>query len=326
MKLNNILLSLLVVSTVSFAEDAPVVSDDAVDAEQSQQPTEQQVVAPSPPPELNQKMFELGKQKLYPLSTTEMKELDKTTTEFNQLKDELKMGDAKPQVTSERLVEKPGAKIMPLYLHVGLDTIVTFLDSFGQPWPIDFAATSNKGAYKVTVVADHMLRIETKKPDVTADLTVLMIKGSLPFKFALNPSTGNVDTSKSYVIEGKSPTSKHKAPSSGGREPVPDADYDMNTFLDDVPPKDAVAINVNGPRDVEAWKYKNFLVVKTQKQLTQPMGIPTFGANDWKVYRVDNPMPVLVLLQDGEEHYAYLPEDEIADLGQKDKGEDNAQY
>lgn len=327
MKKNKILMSLLLVSSISYAEAVNQPAKENIDAGSGEQVQQQvQVVAPNPPPELSQKMYNQGIQKIFPLSKEQMVDMDKQTTEFNVLKDDLKMGDAAPAVTSERLVEKPGAPIKQLNLHIGLDTIVTFLDSFGQPWPIEFAAPSNKAAYKVEVIADHMIKIEVKKPNVTADLTVLMVKGSLPFKFALKYSDSSVDTSKSYVIEGRSPTSNNKAPVVGGREAVPDAEYDLNTFLDDVPPPEALAINVNGPKDVEAWKYKGSLIVKTQKQLITPDGVPTFGANNWKVYRIESPSPILVLTQDGNDHYAYLPEDELVDLGKKDKGGDDVKY
>ncbi|MNH03624.1 hypothetical protein D3C79_628920 [compost metagenome] len=194
-----------------------------------------------------------------------------------------------------------------------------FVDAMGEPWPIHKADVSN-GAYSVTLTGEHIVKLTVKRTFVTANLTVLLVDKTLPMTFRLSHAqklTGEVDVTKIYRVPGISPMSEKKPMQLKG-EPIPDMRLDLNPFLDDLPPREAIEVQVNGPSDVKVWTYRGKLVVRTKKELITPVGLPVYGVSGWRIYEIENPMPVLVLLDEGEQHYAYIPEDSIADLSNGD--------
>ncbi|MFM5296279.1 DotH/IcmK family type IV secretion protein [Aeromonas veronii] len=270
---------------------------------------------PQLPPEVNEKMYAEGVLKTESLSRDEYVDTYERTKDTALVIDGLGAGQYTISTTSEDIDPRPGSKIKVIDVGLGVDTDLVFVDSMGEPWPVRLAKVANP-AYSVSTIAEHIVRIEVKKTFVTSSVNILLYGQTQPLILRLKHQVnlkGNVDGVKTYRISGLSPMSEKKPIGVGG-EPIPDLRLDLNPFLDDLAPDDAIPVQVNGPSDVKVWTYKQKLVVRTKKTLVTPVGLPLYGVNGWKVYEIENPMPVIVLLEDGQQHYAYIPEDSISDM------------
>ncbi|HGK7310981.1 TPA: hypothetical protein ACJ51G_000958 [Aeromonas hydrophila subsp. hydrophila] len=309
--------ALLVLSQIVCGSSALANGTEQQNAADKSEPSEQRELTNVPrlPPEINQKMYGEGVGTIEQLNSDEYRDIYERSTETAKTMDSLSAGQYKQRNTSEPFDERPGAPTKELTLAKGLDTNVVFVDAMGEPWPIQKADVSN-GAYSVSLTGEHIVKLTVKRTFVTANLTVLLVDKTMPMTFRLSHAeklTGTVDVTKVYRVPGISPMSEKKPAQLKG-EPIPDMRLDLNPFLDDLPPREAIEVQVNGPSDVKVWTYRGKLVVRTKKELITPVGLPVYGVSGWRIYEVENPMPVLVLLDEGEQHYAYIPEDSIADL------------
>lgn len=320
--INKNALALLILSQIFFGGTAlangteqPKAAGDESEAGEQRELTN----VPRLPPEINNKMYGEGVGSIEQLDSDEYRDIYERSAETAKTMDSLSAGQYKQRNTSEPLDERPGAPTKELTLAKGLDTNVVFVDAMGEPWPIQKADVSN-GAYSVALTGEHIVKLTVKRTFVTANLTVLLVDKTLPMTFRLSHAqklTGEVDVTKIYRVPGISPMSEKKPMQLKG-EPIPDMRLDLNPFLDDLPPREAIEVQVNGPSDVKVWTYRGKLVVRTKKELITPVGLPVYGVSGWRIYEIENPMPVLVLLDEGEQHYAYIPEDSIADLSNGD--------
>jgi hypothetical protein len=275
---------------------------------------------PQLPPEVNEKMYAEGILRTETVTPDEYVDTYQRSKNTAIVVDGLSAGQYTIVTSSEDIDPRPGSKIKVIDVGLGVDTDLVFVDSMGEPWPVRLAKVANP-AYSVSTIAEHIVRIEVKKTFVTSSVNILLYGQTQPLILRLKHQLdlkGSVDGVKTYRISGISPMSEKKPIGVGG-EPIPELRLDLNPFLDDLAPDDAIPVQVDGPTDVKVWTYKNKLVVRTKKTLVTPVGLPLYGVNGWKIYEVENPMPVIVLLEDGQQHYAYIPEDSISDM-MRDKG------
>ena len=274
------------------------------------------IEVPRLPPEINAKFYSEAVNELEPVTSEQYQDLQNRAARQKKQLDSLNAGQYKPVSSKERFEERPGAKMKELTVAIGMDSYLTFLDQRGQPWPLSFIDVGNK-AYTVKKRAAHVVQVHVNASFTTATLTFLP-KGKVETFFIrlvhAPQLDSNVDVAKTYILDGVSPSSTID-PRMVEEQAIPDLGIDLNVFLDGLPPEDAKEVLVNAPSDVQVWIYKKKMIVRTQKQLVSPTGMLVTGVNGWRIYQVDNPNPVFVLLDEGgTEHYAYIPEDSIADL------------
>ncbi|MEM0550299.1 MULTISPECIES: DotH/IcmK family type IV secretion protein [Aeromonas] len=322
--INKQTIAILIVTSICSSHmayaNSSVVQKTKGERTETTEPTEAQPLKniPELPPEINEKMYGIGALEVEQLNDDEYRDLYQRSSNTAKTMDELSAGQFKQRNTSEVVDERPGAPTKMMTLGLGLDTNVVFVDAMGEPWPIQAADVSNS-AYEISQIGEHIVKIKVKRSFVTANLSVLLVNKTLPMTFRLSHArnlTSEVDVTKTYRVSGISPMSDAKPTQIKG-EPIPDLRLDLNPFLDDLAPKEATEVQVNGPGDVKVWVYRGKLVVRTKKELVTPVGLPVYGVSGWRVYEIENAMPVLVLIEDGEQHYAYIPEDSIAGLNKE---------
>lgn len=227
--------------------------------------------------------------------------------------------EAKPVITTEVINNKPGSEIPTIFAGVGYNTNIVFKDASGSPWPIKKDSVGNSDAYTLNKIDDHILQIVVEQPNAYSNLSFLLDGQSSLMVVNLEPPKTKIDVIKTYVVQsGLSPKAQEQINSTvrNQRSVSAKIDKNLNLFLDGTPPESAISIPVQSGPNIEIWRYKSKLVVKTRMRITSPNtdAEPLYGNNGWRVYSIDKPNSTMAFIDNGKPMLVSISESAISGM------------
>lgn len=178
----------------------------------------------------------------------------------------------------------------------GFNTIVTFWDTAGNPWDVEYAANGNSKQFEVqqppNIDNKNIIIIIPKANYSRTNITVSLRAEKKPIVFQVE--TNDVKKSKTAFGE-VSVNLMKRNPEIALTSPVIDNTMNQSTedsivllsFLDNIPPKEARKLSLSGEAQlVEAWEFDEHYYVKTPHNLVWPpvKSVQTDG-NNYMVYK-----------------------------------------
>lgn len=178
----------------------------------------------------------------------------------------------------------------------GFDSVVTFLDASGNPWPIEYFRNGNKNQFDIEqpkeISNKNILYISSKKNYARTNLTVVFQGEDTPVIIQVATSdimnSDQADGRVSIRLQKRGPMSDYSEPvvvNSHQQESIETSNV-LLKFLDNLPPKEAFKLDFKGDKSIDAWSYQGDIFVRTKNNLIWP---PTesiqYGEGEVKVYK-----------------------------------------
>lgn len=158
-------------------------------------------------------------------------------------------------VTSVHTLDlSPGSTPPVVRVEHGQGAVVSFLDSAGNPWPIEVADNFNKGLLRTTLFGGHQLSISANTPGAVFNVGVSVLLQGLPTAISFNVVSGQgmVDAQAHMVVPRYLPGQEPPAVAVRGEPSL--AAGDLMAFLLRTPPKVARSLQVEGLSGALAWQ------------------------------------------------------------------------
>ena len=249
--------------------------------------------------------------------------IDELAKRFNASRRAEEQAMVEPGVPVNRRINvsfAPGAATSIISTMKGYPTAVSFFDSTGQPWPIQWNTNSNPAAvaggtncnvangsggpsvaavgfYVCTPVqGSNVLEIAPISISPRGGLVVSLDGAPKPLAFVLLAGGGRYDASLSVHVGDRGP---HARVDIMTRPDVPDTGAPFLTaMLQGVPPAEAVPLSVSGvsPDRLRAWRLGRKVYLRTSYTLMSPQWTASESEGGFTIYAV--PDTPLVLLSD----------------------------
>jgi len=224
----------------------------------------------------------------------------------------------------------PGAATSIVNTAKGYPTAVSFFDSTGQPWPIQWdtnsnpaavaggtncnAPNSNAGGPSVAAVGfyvctptkgSNVIEITPVSLSPRGGLVVSLEAAQKPITFLLVSGGGRYDANLSIHVADRGPHAKVEIMTQPNA-PETGAAY-LTGMLEGVPPADAVPLSVEGvsPDDLRAWRLGKNVYLRTRYTLLSPEWTASEAEGGLTVYAVPY-TPVVLLSVNGRTMSALL--------------------
>lgn len=186
----------------------------------------------------------------------------------------------------------------------GFETIISFWDSSGAPWEIEYHTKGNEKGVAVSspkeINTKNILSISPIGNLVKTNVTVSLVGLDRPI--VLEVQTSDIDKKPivyadiSMQVQARSPKTKIEKPYMDNSFEKSSADDNvLLSFLDGIIPKDAVPVKVvkSAPTQSELWMYNDSYYLRTDAQLIWPPAQSiNSGSVNTKVYRL-TPTPII---------------------------------
>lgn len=261
-------------------------------------------------------------QNAIPLTPEAIEELARRYNATKQAEEEAVTPLAAPVSRQVNVSFSPGAAVSIIQTVKGYPTAVSFFDSTGQPWPIEWDTNSDPAAVSggpscnapntqggPSVVAigffvctptkgSNVLEITPLSLAPRGGLVVSLQNASKPLTFLLMSGGGRYDADLSVHVGERGPNAQvaimtePDAPDTG-------AAY-LTGMLDGAPPADATPLSVEGvsPDDLRAWRLGGNVYLRTPYTLLSPEWTASEAEAGTTVYAVPN-TPVVLLSVNG---------------------------
>jgi intracellular multiplication protein IcmK len=207
-----------------------------------------------------------------------------------------------PMTSSVPVALTPGNAPPTLFLASGMVANATFLDATGAAWPIDRWSVSNQGGkdetFLVTQLGVNILSISSPKLFTVGNIAVKFKELDTPVTLTLAQGASRVvDYNKEFQLPGRGPLA---APAVAAPAVPPEIEPEMYDFLDGIPPSGAIAKSLSGAPGT-LWLYNQAYYLKTRGTLISPGWLNRADASDGTTVYKLQPIPVLVLSEQGRE-------------------------
>lgn len=200
----------------------------------------------------------------------DVRELKRRMEEFSRAQSEAAAPLAKPMPSrSVTITQAAGEDAPEIRVAQGIPTNVVFLDSTGQPWPIEFATPGDPNKFDVLmpIPGTANLQLRPRTPYGYGGLSVTLRGNPVPISLSLTSGQKEVDTRVDVKIGHRGPNA---VASIIDRTGAPNAtDVSLMSFLDGVPPQGSKEVRTS-LSSVRAWLWNNRLVVRTELPLVSP--------------------------------------------------------
>lgn len=225
---------------------------------------------PAPPPDLVQRSLD----QTAPLNVEQlrrlMEELYRRQTTIRE--NFSARPPARPVTSVQTLDLSPGATPPVVRVAIGQGTVLSFADAAGRPWEIVDNINFHGGAFDVKLIAPHLYTIALKEP-AAANITVVLKDLPRPIVVTAVPAQDEVDYLVEFTVPrflGGRPPEAALATAADPHTPNFNAQALLG-YLYRTPPSEAVALQVHGAPDVQAWQSgPNAMVVRTDGMLVLP--------------------------------------------------------
>lgn len=187
--------------------------------------------------------------------------------------------EEKPQTStaSRNLKLEASAEIPEILLTPGYITSIVFYDSTGEPWPITSCSLGNSNAFKVIVpeglLPGNMINVQGLQKFANSNIILTIKDFSLPI--VLNLQTTGMKGKDAVTNSMISFRANRMGPNA--KQPIignpiqTSINKTMMTFLNGVPPKEAIDIStVSEHEDMDMWRYEGSLYLRTYNPVVWP--------------------------------------------------------
>lgn len=182
-----------------------------------------------------------------------------------------------PRPTSSSVIVNlsPGATPPIIRLGNGFITSLVFLDSTGQPWPVQAYDIGDPNSFNVDWDRiGNTLLIQSNTTYKSGNLAVMLKGQDTPVMLTLMPGQRAVDYRVDLRVPGFGPNA---SPIASG---LPDiANPQLLDFLNGIPPDGAQAVQVNGG-PCQAWEFAGNLYLRTQLTVLSPSWLASMSSPD----------------------------------------------
>ncbi len=186
-------------------------------------------------------------------------------------------GDKPPKPTSSSVMVNlsPGSAPPVVRLRAGYVTSLVFLDSTGEPWPIQAYDLGNPKSFNIRWdQKGNTLMVQAMDSYQAGNLAVILKDHNTPVMLTLMPGQQEVDYRVDLRLPGLGPNA---APSISG---LPDSgNSQLLNFLDGVPPAGSQELVVNGG-PCQAWLAGDRLFLRTRLTVLSPGWLSTMRSPD----------------------------------------------
>lgn len=186
-------------------------------------------------------------------------------------------GDKPPKPTSSSVMVNlsPGSAPPVIRLRAGYVTSLVFLDSTGEPWPIQAYDLGNPKSFNVRWdQKGNALMVQAMDTYQAGNLAVMLKDNNTPVMITLMPGQQEVDYRVDLRLPGLGPNA---APSISG---LPDTgNAQLLSFLDGVPPAGTQELIVTGGA-CQAWASGDRLFLRTRLTVLSPSWLSTMRSPD----------------------------------------------
>lgn len=191
-----------------------------------------------------------------------------------------------------RVALEPGRSPVPVYTTANIATSLVFHDSTGQPWPITSVTNGGPSHFQVLrpeLPDGNLLNVMPTQGYATSTIVVTLENRDVPLVVRLESDSVRAPERKADALV------LFQLAHHGPKASVPiikdikeTADSTMLTFLDRVPPDDAVRVRMDpGSDNVLVWQYGGKHYVRTTHTLMWPAWTAVVnGAGNTKCYEV----------------------------------------
>ncbi|ACB97392.1 DotH/IcmK family type IV secretion protein [Beijerinckia indica] len=229
-----------------------------------------------------------------PLTPEMIRELGRRYREIKREEERATTQIATPVSRRINVAFIPGQATNIIQTVKGYPSAISFFDSTGQPWPIEWNsnsnpssiaggsncnATTNTGGPAVAAVGFHVctptkgsnvLEVTPMSLEPRGGLVVTLEGAPKPLSFMLVGGGGRYDSDVSVHVADRGPHAKVEITR---RTPAPDTGSGFLTaMLDGVPPAEATPLVVSGvsPEDLRAWRLGDKVFLRTRMTLISP--------------------------------------------------------
>lgn len=206
----------------------------------------------------------------------------------------------------------PGATPPVVRVAKGMGATVNFVDTAGNPWPIEFANNFYAEAATVTQMAPHVLSVAANSPHLSGSVGVMLKGLTTPVNFVVTPAQFETDFRVDLRIAGLSPdavpvpgrtqSSRTRIGTTGATQGA--AGDDLMGFMYGGTPSGATRLQIeltgSTQLDTRAWQTASGkLVVRTAALIQSPGWYQRLPALDGTAVYELPPTPVLRVSVDG---------------------------
>jgi intracellular multiplication protein IcmK len=182
-----------------------------------------------------------------------------------------------PRPTSTTIMVNlaPGATPPVIRLSNSFVSSLVFLDSTGQPWPIQAYDIGDPGSFNVQWNrSGNTLLVQPTTTYKSGNIAVMLKGKDTPIMVTLVPGQHAVDYRADLRVPGMGPNAK---PTTSSLPSV--ANPSLLTFLNGVPPQGAKRMQVTGG-PAQAWLYKGKVYLRTSLTLLSPSWMSSMSSPD----------------------------------------------
>jgi len=290
------------------AQGAPQAPGIGMQSRPQQQAAQGQPMPAIPAPPLD--LVQMGLEMSAPMNVEQVRQLMEEVYRRNMATREnfTNRPPARPVTSLHTLDLSPGATPPVVRVAVGQGSVLSFADAAGRPWEIIDNINFNASAFEVRLIAPHLYTIALKSP-APANISIVLKDLPRPIVITAVPAQNEVDYLVEFTVPrflGGRPPANALATAADPSAPVFNAQTLLG-FLYRTPPRDAVALRVEGLPGVLAWQSgPNTMVVRTDGMVMLPAWLRRHVATDgMAVYEV--PLsPVVAISHNGRVHRGAL--------------------
>ena len=271
-------------------------------AQGAQRPQQPAAPIPPPPPDLVQ----IGLEMAAPMNVEQIRELMQELHRRNTATREnfSNRPPARPVTSLQTLDLSPGSTPPVVRVAVGQGSILSFADAAGRPWEIIDNVNFNATAFDVRLIGPHLYAISLREPSA-ASISIVLKDLPRPIVVTVVPAQNEVDSLVEFTVPrflGGRPPANALATAADPSAPVFNAQTLLG-FLYRTPPRDAVALRVEGLHGVQAWQSgPNTMVVRTDGLMMLPAWLRRHVASDGMAVFEVPLSPVVAISQNGQVH------------------------
>ncbi|MEN9916911.1 MAG: Dot/Icm secretion system protein IcmK [Pseudomonadota bacterium] len=245
---------------------------------------------------LNKAAFGTMAQTMLPMTPEQIKRLRELFNQTQAAAATTPGTPPRPTISSQYVKLEPGATPTVIRLAEGYVTTLAFLDSTGQPWPVDNYDIGNPQAFNIQWdKKSNLLMIQATSLYNVGNLAVQLRGLETPVMVTLISGQKAVDYRIDLRIPGNGPNAKALL----GRNLPQSADPALLNILEGVPPAGNRALKISGGV-AQAWLADDHLYVRTRLTLISPAWIATMSSPDgMKAYEMPK-TPLILGFEDGQ--------------------------
>lgn len=206
--------------------------------------------------------------------------------------------NAKPVASRFPVDLSPGATPPVIRIFRGQGSSVSFLDSAGNPWPMENARNFYDQAMTVTQLGPHVVTVEANSDHASGSVTVLLKGLATPVTFTVVPAQSEIDYRADLIVPGRSPDAPARLPGGLGRVGI--AERGLENYLYGQTPEGARRLEVQDLPLALAWQdASGRLILRTQAMVASPGPYQVLPSSDGTTVYELPAVPVLRVSVDG---------------------------